>query len=159
VPLALPPASVRIVPVPQSGVLESPTDSRDTPIVLAAGHGREVNALCQQVCADEGWTFVSANEADELWALVNTEDPWVILLPTDVRGTPARALCAGIRARSNGRRFAIVGFLELNGGAAYDDALRAGFDLCLRTSAGVNALRAQLLVLIPIVAAARQLRA
>jgi DNA-binding response OmpR family regulator len=106
--------------------------------------------------AAEAWRFLTATSVDELWMLLEAEDPSVVLLALAVDGIPSRTLCAEIRARSHRHRLAIVGLLEIDD-SEYADALLSGFDVCLTASMGIEALRSQLRAVVPIVAAGRQM--
>lgn len=125
--------------------------------LLLAGCLPPFVAKCHTLCAAEGWRPLAVDTLSQLWASVGYDAPWVVLLPTTLEGVASRDICGHLRFRTQAQDAALVGVVErCNLSSAHTDTI--GFDTWVAHDAVAETIRAQLVSLLPIVAARRRRR-
>lgn len=79
-----------------------------------------------------------------MWLAIGSDDPWAVILPLQLDGTPAQHVTARLRNRLPQGTLAIVGLVNTSDARTHAEALLSGFDVYVTTTAGPGALRTEL---------------
>jgi hypothetical protein len=126
--------------------------------VILLGHDAATSTAVRSMGVRLGWTVHVSRDLNDFWVRVRTEQPWVCVLPLVVGAIPASQVCAEIRHRDGTGQTAIVGFIDVGAPLSYRDPQTAGFDAWVSYADGVEALRAHLRSILPLIALRRRVQ-
>lgn len=142
-----------------SALQPNPVDVATQPTILLLGHPPSVSVDCRDMCAAEQWRLVECSTLDQMWALIETGEAWIVVLPEMWEDTAIDEISERLLVHPMRPYVPVIGFLVLGDAATQADAVRAGIDVCLSYGVGIEALCTELRRWLPLAAEMCRVRA